>query len=407
MLVAKGIGILFFRFPRPEGLPDVDTPRAAMIRNLADNKFDDKFETKEREYLFSSLAMTLCRALYHQKRFIDIIDLLNKRHEEVGCNPTYDLFAQYALFEASGVLGAIRLGIDEIVFIAARLEGVSANKADKYWKANKVMEVNLKEKPQFNIPVVRILQEQNNWYRELNDYRNVLHHRGWHPQLGAYYPTKSNLPEACSPIHNVMLVPDRTSLKGRNRPHKWTYTDAYRLEYVVETAITGFEKLIDGVCINIWGGSVPCPGSMPKSEQPNLFVGLPRPALLYSENDIILPVFTDPKSACNFDRRLSYTNELELVEIGPIKQVVREPAFSFSLEGLHQVVEAQSLKGDLILYINPSSVSDSQAEAQRIPLEQLLKVVETEPVNIVQSAINSKRIWLWRKKPKHDISFNS
>src|SRR5262245_40988570 len=77
-------------------------------------------------------------------------------------------------YEASAALVAARLGVDEIVFIAARLRGASAQDIHKRWKAKDVLTTGFDTRPDFNIDEVNALRARRSWYDETNDYRNVL-----------------------------------------------------------------------------------------------------------------------------------------------------------------------------------------------------------------------------------------
>lgn len=273
-------GALMFQLPRPEGLPDVDTPRTRMVRQIGGLPALASLPEDERDAVALSLAMTLARALYHRERFNQVITALDERREQTAGFITYDLFAQYTVFEAAGVLGAVRLAIDEIIYIVARIRRVSPQDIHTGWKAENVMTTGFDKRPDFDLPEVRALRARKPWYDEMNDYRNVLHHRGWRSQFAGYFPVGSPLPEALLPEHNVMLVPDRLSLTGKKRPHEWTYVDRVRIEEIVQRAVEGFELLLDDICMTCWGGAVPPMGSMPKDRQPNVIVSLVRPALL-------------------------------------------------------------------------------------------------------------------------------
>src|SRR5437868_5462751 len=127
--------MLAYRLERPTDLPLVDTPRARMVRLLGMDGSPtlQALAVDERETLLFSLTLTLGRALYHRLRFRQIVDLLAARRAETRGTVTWDTFAAYALFEAAAALGAVRLSVDEIIFIAARLRGTDPLEIHKRW----------------------------------------------------------------------------------------------------------------------------------------------------------------------------------------------------------------------------------------------------------------------------------
>jgi hypothetical protein len=403
MLRAKMPGALMFQLPRPEGLPDVDTPRTRMVRQIGGLPALGSLPEDERDGVSLSLAMTLARALYHRARFDQVIAALNQRRAQTAGFITYDIFAQYTVFEAAGVLGAVRLAIDEIIYIVARIRGASPQDIHTAWKAENVMKTGFDKRPDFDLPEVHALRARQTWYEEMNDYRNVLHHRGWRDQFTGYFPMNSELPEALLPEHNVMLVPDRKSLEGKKRPHEWTYKDRVRIEEVVGRAIEGFELLLDAVCMTCWGAAVPAMGTMPKDQQPNLIVSLVRPALLLFGDHVLLPVFTSEDAAGRFTG-FPTLDGLYLAELTPSTIYVDQPAFTFALPGLKEVVGRQANGGDLILAfdptrLHPDRVNIDVAAYERFPLAKLLAAGDLEPLSILKGSINAERLYVWRKAP--------
>jgi hypothetical protein len=403
MLKAKMPGALMFQLPRPEGLPDVDTSRTRMVRQIASVAALSTLPENEREGVALSLAMTLARALYHRDRFEQVIAALNQRREQTAGFITYDMFSQYTVFEAAGVLGAVRLAIDEIIFIVARIRGVSPQDIHTSWKAENVMKTGFDKRPDLDVPEVRALRSRQPWYEEMNDYRNVLHHRGWRSQIAGYFPLDSALPEALLPEHNVMLVPDRKSLEGKKRPHEWTYNDRVRIEEVVRKAVEGFEQLLDDLCMTCWGGTVGSMGKIPKDEQPNMVVSLVRPTLLLFGNHVVLPVFTSPEAAGKFNG-FPTLDGLYLDELSPSAMYVGEPAFTFALPGLKDVLQGEPTGGDLILAFNPTRLDADRmnidvAAFERVPLAKILEAGDMEPLSIQKAALTVDRLYLWRKAP--------
>jgi hypothetical protein len=395
--------MLGYRVDRPADLPLVDTPRARMVRLLGMDGSPalQALAVDERETLLFSLTLTLGRGLYHRLRFRQIVDLLAARRAETTGTVTWDTFAAYALFEAAAALGAVRLSVDEIIFITARLRGIDPPEIYKRWSANDVMTTDFAKRPDFNVPEVVALRTEKDWYDEMNDYRNVLHHRGWRGDTGGYYPLGSTLPEARSDEHNVMLVPDRASLVGKTRPHEWTYTEGRRLEDVVDAAIAGFERVIDKVCMSCWGGSVPPSGKIPPEELASIFVLLPRPIVLVAGKSLLLPVFSTEKSARAFK---GFPPDLprDLVEVLPDSAAMGQNSFTFTLRD--EALAQADLDGDLIVALDSSGIDPQTmmlpaTVAARLPLNQLRENAETEPIGIPQKEFKVERLYMWRYPP--------
>jgi hypothetical protein len=405
MLRAMSPGCLWFQLERPEGLPDVDGDRSRMLRQLRLGTGLSALTAEENDALLLSLALTLERAHYHESRFEQIIALLDRRRRETGAFLTFDLFSQYALFEASAALGALRLGVDEVVFITARLRGIDPAEIQERWNVNDVITAGFDKRPEFDVSEVRALRSRRNWYDTLNEYRNVLLHRGWRGPFAAYVPLHSPLPESTDPKQNVMLVPDRASLSGRTRAHQWKYKQAGRLETVVRDAVRGFDDLIDDVAMNSWGGAVPAAGEMPREKTANIIVSYARPALLLLGDDVLVPVFTSRALAEKFsgyplNRR---SRELDLIEIHPTAMIRQEPAFTFGIPGLGEALADHPRTGDLVVLVDPLGIAPSVATARntsnRVAIAELLAKREIEPLSIPQASIGTDRVFVWRPKP--------
>lgn len=356
----------------------------------------------ERAALFTSLSLTLGRADYHQQRFYQVIEALATRRKEAGGAVSMDTFAQYTMFEASAVLGAVRLGIDELIYITARLRGVDSQDIDKQWKAHDVLHARFTARPEYDLPEIRALRCRLAWYEELNDYRNVLLHRGWRTGIGGYYPKDSGLPEAMIPTHNAMLVPDRASLLGKTRSHQWTYSTGRRLENVVDEAVAGFHDTIDLICMSCWGGVIPQPGTAPKEHHPDIMVSLVRPVLLVVGNHLLLAVFTDPSEAAKFNVTIS-PNEHHLQEVLPTTMVVGQPAFTIGLPGIDEVTAAGGITGDLIIALNPCQFDARKMSMEtmgtyRHPLSEVRKAAN-QPISLPAKALGVERLFVWRPKP--------
>jgi hypothetical protein len=302
------IGLL--RLEIPPGLPDVDTQRARQVRHLGLQGMPalSVLAPDERDALFLSLSLIVRNADYHARRFNLVLEAMDRRRAQADAFLTYDFYmVDFAsVFEASGALSASRSAIDEIIFIAARVAGVSAPDIKEYWKTSTVMSASFAKRPEFDLPAVRTLRNRTAWYEELNDYRNVFRHRGCRSTIGGCFPIGSDFPEASRGEHNVMLFPDRSSLIGNTRAHQWTYNDGVRLEHLVQRGIEGLERLIDDLCRDIWGGpeflAREWMGRVPKDEHPNLLVAWLQPVFFVTGTNALLPVFRTRECAEAFRR---------------------------------------------------------------------------------------------------------
>lgn len=403
MLKMKGPGLLGFQLPRPDGLPDIETARQRMINVLGLEPGLPALDATEKESLFLSLSLMLARAMYHRQRFSQITELLEQRRVQTGGIASFDMFSRYALFEASACLGAVRLGIDEIIFITARLRGITSNDINDRWKSHVVISASLSTRPDFNVPEIRALRIRQSWYSEMNDYRNVLFHRGWRHPHGAYFPVGATQIEALDPQINVMLMPDRASLHQQARPHQWTYGNGMRVEVVVNRAVSGFEELLDDVCMNIWGGIVPAEGTIPREQQPNVFVLMLQPALLRFGDNAILPIFTSETYARALDVFANNPN-LELVVLTPTTFIVDKPAFAFFVRGTADDPNVAGPTGDFAIVLDPIALDASRlsitARAEtRLSWAEVLATDGLEPISLPVEWVDAEQIFVWRRRP--------
>jgi hypothetical protein len=401
MLKMIAPGFLGFQLPLPEGLPDVDTARARMIRQVAQapaHPAVSSLDPVEREALFFSLSLTLARADYHRQRFLQIGKLLEQRRVQTGGVASFDTLSKYALFEASACLGAVRVGIDEIIFITARLRAVTSNDIRQGWTAHRVVTTPFTTSPEFDVPEIRALRCRQSWYEEMNAYRNVLFHRGWRFPSGAYFPVGSTQAEALDPKFNAMVVPDRTSLLRETRPHQWTYADGERVEDIVDRAVRGLEELLDDVCTRTWGGLEPPEGTMPKEERPNTFVSVMRPALLSVGGQVVLPIFTSETCARTLDV-FALSPGVELVSLTSTTLVVGTPAFIFSMLGAADDPDLAGLTGDLVIALDPIEFGrlsmTARAETRLLWAEVL---ATNEPIVLPAEWVGAEQIFVWRPR---------
>jgi hypothetical protein len=153
------------KFDQPEGLPVVDSVRSRQLAQLGSTGLPtlSVLGAKERDALFTSLAIIARTADYHVKRFNSLLAAVNQRRKAANALITYDFTVEYAVFEAAAALSAIRSAVDEIIFIAARLSGVSAKDIKETWKTSNVMQTEFGKAPHFNVPEVTALRGRVNW----------------------------------------------------------------------------------------------------------------------------------------------------------------------------------------------------------------------------------------------------
>jgi hypothetical protein len=415
MLVWHGPQFAAFRFPHPDELPDVDSGLARMIRVLGDEPPAPALATiadpAERDALFLSLATTLTKAAYHRQRFEQVVAILAERRLQVGGTVSSDTCSQYPIFEASALLVAARTVVDEVLYIAARRSGAAPNDADG-WAVNTAITCNLVNVPKYNVDEVHRLRAHSAWYEEMNEYRNVLVHRGWREQTGGFFPIGSTLPEAADPTRNVLLMPDRASLVRVHRGHQWTYTNGTRLERVVERAADGLEVFLGDVATGSWGGSIPAPGTAPNDMLPNIFVQVPYAGLVVA-GTIYAPIFTDENRAREF-HRTAYQNapQLDLFEVLPTTlndgTSQPEPGFWLSVpsgKGIAEPLATAGLAhdGELVIALDPTLGADGKIVASELARLEIAKLLASGDVGVLVKVLAARvasvnRLLLWRRR---------
>ena len=178
----------------------------------------------EREVVLGSLVNTLWRATYHKGRFEQYVKAAYARFEQFEGRVLGDSVAQCILFETQALLAAVRAFVEEVLYVGARRAGDVPAAIDRR------IERDLRGGG--TLPETLILDRRRAWFDELTDYRNALMHRGTLGQFG-YVPPAVDVPHADDPAFNVMLVPDRASIRRPNRPDSWTFTEGGRLEVLV------------------------------------------------------------------------------------------------------------------------------------------------------------------------------
>lgn len=402
LLKMRGPGLLGFLLPvRPDlGLHDVNSLRSNMIRSLADHgapaKDDlpdedrpgpalDSIPPDERAALLLSLATTICRAEYHERRFQRITQHLAERRLAVAVPIFYEAHAWPAVFEGAAALGAARTAVDEIVHIAARRNG------EDHWEISKVIKDG---SAKASVAEILHLRARGSWYDSLNKYRNVLYHRGWRGEPGAYFPPEATEPEAQDPERNILLVPDLASLEDDARAHRWTYSTRRHLEPVVQDAVDGMRAFIDVVAMDVWEGKLPTPGTIPVKEQPNVLVAFPRPAPFLGAGTIYLPVFSSRENAEKF-RGYPDRSVLQLATLPLVMSLFPEPAFGLSVAGLEPHVTTGTT---LTVLIDPISIAPIRARIVSPIVPSLIeKASDMDPIGLSKAAINAEQVVCWKQ----------
>jgi hypothetical protein len=323
--------------PKPPGIPYTDTAEVRLIRTLEDSPSLASIEEHERSHLVLSLAQTFARALYHRCRFEEIVASLAERSRLSSGWMAYDSLGPVALFEAASVLGAVRVAIDELIFLIGRRHAQPAAIIDEKWKAAKLFSgEHLAEYP-FNTEEVRVLRQWRDWQDRVNVYRNMLHHRGWREELAAYFPRDSTHPEASDPNISGMLIPDRESLRGTSRPHQWTYSERGRLEDLVSNATDGLGEVLVAVATECWKAIPPVPGAfdqLPSADRPSLTASLPIPLVAIVGTRPIALVFSTRAKAAAWLANAAPDDRHHVTAITPSMVLTKDPHFVLAVPGV-------------------------------------------------------------------------
>ncbi len=399
VLNTKGPGLLGYLLPPRSdlGLHDPNTQRSNMVRLLADNRLIlegmpeeerpgpalDSIPPDERTALLLSLSTTTCRAEYHGHRFWNVTQHLAERRLVVGAPLLYDASVSSAVFEGAAALGAARTVVDEVVHIAARRNGT------RKWHASDAIKSQAKI---MDVDEVHRLRERIDWFDALNKYRNVLYHRGWRGDAGAYFPPGCLEPEADDPQRNLLLMPDLNSIVDDARAHQWKYTERRHLETVVREALDGMRDFVDAVCLGAWGGTLPKPGKIPPEEQPNILVGSPRPAPFLGADVIYLPVFSSVEKAKEFSGYPSRAG-LRLSSLPLLNAFFPEPAFALCIAGFEPHV---TMGRTLTVLVDPTSMGPIQARMVAPVAPSLMQNPPfMDPVGLPKKAVGAAQLLCW------------
>jgi hypothetical protein len=400
-LAMKGPGFLGFVLPvRPDlGLHDVNTQRSNMVRLLADHgpaveamPMEERagpalstIQEDERTALLLSLATTVCRAEYHERRFWRIVEHLVERRSLIGAPLSWDAFVHSAVFEGAAALGATRTIVDEMVHIAARRHG------HKKWEVSDALNT---RKAVMEVPEVYCLRERAHWFDQLNNYRNVLYHRGWKGEAGAYFPADSPEPESRNPERNLLLMPDIESLRNDARAHQWTYKTRTHLEPLLRLMLDGMREFVDAVCISVWEGKVPKLGTVAADEQPNTIVTCPRPIPFGGSPMIYLPIFSSEQRARAFN---GYPPDVKthLRSLPLLKAIFPAPAFALCISGFEPLVTMGSA---ITVVIDPVDVGMKNSRLSvLVPSSLLEQLPFMDPLGLPRESVGVEQLFCWQQ----------
>lgn len=389
-----------FRRAHPAGVPDTHGTRSAHLHAVEGTAFAG-ISDAERGALFDSLTKTLRRSEYHRLRFLDLRMCLDQRRENLPGVVFWDELAECLHFELQAYCGAARMMLDELVYLVARRHGVPPNKARKSpWETADLMKKPVPAECQ--VPEVVHLRSRLPWFELLNSYRNSFFHHGWRHGSGHYSLTDQRA-SARNPAANALLVPDKSSLGGRSRPHERTYNDGTTIDEVMSLASRGLDELLRELCEVHWITPEPAPGRLPRAEHPNVFVSLAKPVIFVVHDQLLIPLFSTEAAARAFS--LPSAPNVELIDIPVATSVVGRPAVSFSLRGLAPPNLAPSGTAACVRLLLDPVVKDANwnsiecvAHAE-VSLAQL-QSADTDPVSL--PVVNLERVFVWACEDQRD-----
>jgi hypothetical protein len=388
---------LFYQIPHPIGVLPYDPVRRGQFHVLADAAALSPMPAAERSAVARSAAKTYTRGVYHESRFFTLRTQLDERRYGMPGEIIFDSLLEYVHFELQSFAGACRTLVDELVYIIARRQGVPPAGARRFpWTAADLFGATPRTPPPTqNAPEVSSLLALKDWFETLNAYRNTFFHSGWSHGSG-HFSSDDLRRRAQYASSNGLLVPDRTSLSGKSKPHEWTWHERATVDDIASAIRTGAEDLLDRLLGGHWGTPIPPSGTVPLSEKPNIIVGLAHPALLYSDLAAFVPLFSTRELAESFSP-FSTNPKLELVDIPSSKLVTGEQAFTFAFPGIENMVLPRGITHVEIL-LDPLPDTNWQkigASAHvRLDIAELGKMGSINPVSWPASGV--ERVWLWR-----------
>jgi hypothetical protein len=392
MVVALLPGAMMLRRENPPGVPRVDTLRANQVGALKGAAALASIPEREREAALESLSKTLRRVEYHHRRLQEMLTALESRRVGLPGEVFWDPLLEVVHFELQAFCGGARMALDELVYLIARRHGIPEGRARR-WETNKLFTEPVDAGGDQDRPEVAQLRARAAWFGTLNAYRNSFFHHGWRHGAGHFSPEEAHT-AVRSPAANGLLLPDETSLKGRSKPHEWTWTTGRTVPAVAHDVYTGLDGLLEDLCHGQWATELPAPGTFPEDRYPNLLVTLVKPAVLVTFHSVIVPFFTSEEAARRFEP-FCREGGLELVWVRASEFVAGRRAISFSLHGIVQA----GLPPGLRVYLDPQPAdSDWTAVIAKSSAGIDLQTVVQAPQHPVSLPIDDlSGAFVWRK----------
>lgn len=332
-------GAVFIRLPSPNGVLSGDLPRAAQLRLVRNAPALAAIPEEERKAILASAANTYTRGAYHEFRYWDLRRELDSRRAKMPGELLWDHLVQFVHFEMQAFLGASRTLIDELVYVIARCHGEPESSARNKWVTSDLITKPIE--PKYEVDEVKLLRSEALWFDLINSYRNTFFHHGWRHGAG-HYSIGDQHPAAQLAAANGLLVPDQASLKGRRKPHDWTWNDRTTIDDLARSVRDGTERVLEQLLDNIWATPMPLPGTIPIEERPNLLVGIVRPVLLATPQEALLVLFSTREHAEKLPPLCSKP-ELELVNVPATSVFSREPSIAFAFDHIKAQISSESV----------------------------------------------------------------
>lgn len=396
-LIAMMPGALMYKARMPPGVPNHFNMRARQVHSLTESKALAHIPDEEIGAIVRSLTKTFSRSEYHFLRFSDLRQALDERRADLPGEVLFDELVDCIHFELQGFCGAVRTAVDEIIYLVARRHAVPPSRARRVpWEASDLISGVLKKGSRGDVPEVQLLRARAGWFATLNAYRNSFVHSGWQ-HGGGHFGQGDRRAAASVPAMNALLVPDEASLKSRKKPFEWTWNDGTTVDSVAERVHQGFDELLHELCAREWDTPVPSPGTAPANRHPNIIVALAKPAVVVTDDALIVPLFASVEQASAFSLFKS-RRELELVELPASTLFSGNRAFTFTLAGLEEN-EIPAGVAELLVLVDPGPIgrvgsATKAAERASARIDELLRIGTIQPVSVPFTA---NRLFVWRE----------
>jgi hypothetical protein len=392
-----------FQVDAPPGVPDYDTPRSRHALILKKSDTFAHLDPLESGALFDSLCKTVERCAYHGLRFDSLRSALEERRRNLPGEVLWDGVVAGLHFELQAMSGAARVALDELIYVIARRHRVDPRRASQEpWAASSLIPRRCRLDRHTNVEEVRELRKRADWFDTLNAYRNSFFHNGWR-HGGGHFDADDTRAASKTPSMNALLVPDRSSLRSRSKPHEWTYDEGRTVDSMAETIRNGLDQALRAIFEGPWRTPEPAPGRLPRSEHPNVIVVLVVPAVVETPTALIIPMFSteDRARQCPVFQGAS---QVEVVRTPVSTAVVGQAAVSFSLTGLESSTMPAGIH-EIHLVLDPEP---QDAEWRRVNAKShaILKVEDLRSAGfhmpISLPVTNLEYVFLWRRPLVHD-----